>query len=702
MKVSSGNIIEYLNTPNVSFVVPVYQRNYDWKEANCTRLFDDICRIIDTGKEHFIGSICYQAERKSGHETRVIIDGQQRMTSILLLLKAVSDVDLIRNENLSINLDVKLQLSDVDSEDYQQLKSHKGHTKVEDYFKHKSDSRIFQNYETFYKLAEKYESLSNLLAALNKLTIVELEVTEENPQEVFESLNNTGVDLSNVDLLRNYLLMPLPYEKQKELYKNYWHNVEKNVKPENMGTFFVDYLIYKRRSDAVEIEGRKAHINGDNLYAAFKKYYEHNAETYNFMGPMNQLEKVEKLLLDMKECSETYHDFLFFKIDENDNSIEQKNNRKLFYLLAVNHFYKTRSLLLFIYRLKLERSEITDAVIGEILDAVTTLCFRAKVCGRKGIDGQYAGNLIAKFTELDDYSDFADQFWREIVSRHGSYEFPDDDDFKNDLLTKNLYRLLGSKTTKYMLFMFERYSPVGNGTQPFERGTMTVEHILPQTLSKEWRENLDVETLESYDIFVAKLGNLALTNDNQHMSNDPFATKKESYEKSTLFHTRELTKFDNWTSAEINDRSEKLANEALKIWRLPEQYQNNEETFYHLPEKKSKAFNFRKPKILMIHEEKFKLYAWSEMLPKVCEVLFQDNGTVLKDMAREGRFRVLKLESALNPDKEKKFFKLVNDEIYVRVDLSTSNILDFTRRIAKAFDEKAGTDYADQITFTIR
>ena len=267
-------ILSFLGAPKTVFVVPVYQRNYDWQNENCKQLFRDILGIVDSGKEHFLGTICFKVYRS--HE-RSIIDGQQRLTSITLMLKAVYDFDKDEDIRTEINdqylynkgrgidtdfLKYKLHLNKRDDAVYHiLLDSNK--EKIEGKLTStQKNSRIYQNYLLFYDMVSDYVakggSVGDILEALRSLTIIELEIQQENPQEIFESLNSTGLDLTNVDLLRNYFLMQFGHDAQTKLYEDYWSQIENAIGVDRMEQFFVDFLVFRKRSDAITINDEGA------------------------------------------------------------------------------------------------------------------------------------------------------------------------------------------------------------------------------------------------------------------------------------------------------------------------------------------------------------------------------------------------------------------------------------------------------------
>lgn len=233
-------------------MIPVYQRNYDWKEENCKQLWNDIWYISQSpsSKTHFLGTVC--SKTFNGHE-KTIIDGQQRITIVTLLMKAMHDYvdnEVFKNDidsnflhnngyGVSPNHKVKLHLNRRDDEVYNKLLSNREYTPASKLSPSEASSRIYQNYNYFYEAISGLDEcqVADVRSALDRIVIVDLDVEGENPQEIFESLNSTGLDPTDVDLLRNFLLMSLDYETQVRLYDDYWFGIEENVRADNMVRF---------------------------------------------------------------------------------------------------------------------------------------------------------------------------------------------------------------------------------------------------------------------------------------------------------------------------------------------------------------------------------------------------------------------------------------------------------------------------------
>lgn len=583
MEVNKNNITQFLTATNTSFIIPVFQRNYDWGEDNCKQLWNDIVYVAqgDMDRRHFLGTIC--SKSINGHE-KSIIDGQQRITTITLLMKAMHDY--VSNEDFKKDIEstflrntgygvseshkVKLHLNKRDDSVYMKLLENKSHTNLERLKPSEVNSNIYRNYEFFYKKLEgmSESQVASIRGALDRIVIVDLDVEGEDPQEIFESLNSTGLDLTPVDLLRNYLLMSLDYENQLRLYDNYWYKIEGNVKPDNMVRFFIDYLIFVKKSDAVSIRGRRAHVNERNLYIAFRNYYQMLSGTSERYS--NSPEVTESVLKDMLQYSELYRSLVFDDgIDMNSLNAMQKLIYSLVYL---NEAKASRPVLLYVLRLR-ELGEINEDQAMEMLQACLSLVFRAKVTRSTGINGQFAGNILQRLPEHAT-PDIIDIFWSELASGSGKFAFPSDEDFREALISRPIFDVIRSKGTKYLLYSLEQNSISSKGLPRYDDSNITVEHIMPVTLNENWINDLGKEA-SFHDDNLNKLGNLALTTYNSEMSNKRYDEKREWYLNSAFALTRKISETQRWGIGEIADRSKEIAEKCLDLWSFPEAYQRN-------------------------------------------------------------------------------------------------------------------------------
>ncbi len=636
MEIGKNNVRQFLSAPGVNFNIPVYQRNYDWAWENCKRLLVDLRVLADARAEgdetrtHFLGTICLKT--MPGNQ-KTIIDGQQRITTISLLLRACADFatdsDLkcdiercLRNTGYGVKPDneVKLHLNRRDNEVYAKLLETHGPVAADALNENQRASSIWRNYRDFHEelAGADDEEIGGLYSALDAFIVVDLDVGDENPQEIFESLNSTGLDLTDVDLLRNYLLMALPYETQKRLYDQYWYPIEERVHsedPENMVRFFIDYLIYVRKSDAVTLHGRKRHINKRNLYTVFKQYC-----TTLFGDDCQGAalgEHVEALLADMLERAKSYKRLVF--AGQRDMNKMPDEERIIYSIVVVNKAIAARPVLLWVLEQR-RAGKLDDAGALEMLQAVLSLVFRSKVCGGSGMNGQTAGNVLLRLTpgstrgdaggdagadaaegEDEDVNagaaecadettvvptaaggdgekpdDLRERFWKAITCGVGKFAFPDDAAFEDALCNRAIFEVLRADGAKYLLYELERHTPSAKGLPRYDNANTTIEHIMPKTLSAWWRDYLE-EDAELHGEFLNKLGNLALTSNNSEMSNRAFDEKKSWYRESSFSLTREVGNSARaWSVDAIRERGRELAGLCKETWTFPERYQKGE------------------------------------------------------------------------------------------------------------------------------
>ena len=670
-----------------TFVIPVYQRNYDWRTTNCKQLFEDIVRIIESGKPHFIGTFVYQENAGADiFRDLIIIDGQQRITSIILFTKALYDLSdnedlrddihstFIKHSKGELKGKCKLQPTEYDSPLFEKLMLN---TVDENNFApQEKDSALYRNY--FFFRTEIHSSkytLKELYRATGQLNVVSILLQEENPQEIFESLNSTGLDLTKADLIRNFLLMPLEYGEQETLYKNYWLAIEKLLRPsDNVENFLVQYLITKRKSDSVT-ETKKQRLSTRNLYGVFKYFFKENFAA------------AEPCLKDLYRYAKFFRRFIF-----NDDSKFDKLSAldKKFYELVYPLDANNAPIILMYLLDRYEQNHFDEETFIKFVDGLISLVLRAKICGNAGITSQFAGNVIARLDKekvLDEKS-----FWQVITFGKGRYAFPNDKDFQAALITNNLYETIKSHGCKYLLYSLERAS---RSKELPAYSEATVEHIMPQKLSDTWKEYLrGCNDSSAHEIYLHTLGNLTLTAYNSELSNADFDAKKEIYEQSNYTYTRALTNYPEWTSKQIQKRAQKLAAEAIKIWILPEEFNSHSVNFgdtFNL-DSDFDALVGKEPATLFMSGTEIKMPYWNWLLREIVKQLYAlDN-----DIFRQATGVCSNLFST-----EPTYFKL-DENFYMKTGFDTKNCLRIAKALVENFDRLGDTNFKEDISFTLK
>ena len=605
MRAHDSYFTSFLKLSDAVFNIPVYQRNYDWETDDCTQLFQDLENIAITGKEHFIGSIVYISIGTATEPYYNIIDGQQRITSVMLFLKALHDSTddkkfkkQVRHGfliNIGLDDEPKMKLKQVESDRsvYEQLILQKEFDEAA-FSEADKNSNIYKNYCCFRDLISHSEvSLQELYNAVFKLEIIDTCLTTEDPQEVFESMNSTGRSLTNTDLLRNYLLMDLPHNEQEKLYKQYWSKIEKNVGPKRMDMYMVHYLIMKRKSDSINIRRRSAKVNKTTLYECYRIYF-----------PPEEKKNggTQRLLEDIYKYSVLYGKLFSGK----DKTPLEKSIAEV----VVDLSAEPVAIFLMYLLHEQEALGVTDAELTEAVKACTSYVFRVRIF-KGSVSPQFFALAIQSFEKGDTSKPFIDRVWDALVTGSGSYRFPRDREFQDAFENKNMYLEFKPPMLRYMLYKYER----ARTKEVVEPESTTIEHILPQD-TKEWQRHLaDIHDYEYRDL-IHRIGNLTLTKMNAEASNASFAEKKKKvYEKSGYAITREIAAKPDWNSKEIKARSAAMAVEALKLWPLPNCYNQESSTtleYTSMNEETEELFNRFRELVrnydASIYEEPKKMY----------------------------------------------------------------------------------------------
>jgi len=556
MKAKETQLLKFLKIPN-QYIIPLYQRTYSWSEKQCTQLWDDIVRAgsDELIKGHFIGSVVY-IEKGLYVTTEIpqmlVIDGQQRLTTISLLIAALGqaikdrdDITTISQKKLNNyylfnseeegDLRYKLLLTQNDRESLTKILDER---KLPENF----SERVVDNFELFKKkIANSGINPLIIYEGLNKLIIVDIALNREydNPQLIFESLNSTGLQLSQADLIRNYVLMGLDTKEQDYLYTEFWYPIEQQFREsdeENIfDRFMRDYLIVRT--------SKMPRFN--QVYEAFKAYM------HRIGAPT-----IHEIVADI-------HKFSLYFTAMNLGHEKDDPLRKIFDNIKTLRMYVAYPFLIEVY------DDYKNGIINrdefiEILTLTENYVFRRAICG---IPTNSLNKTFANLSRELDKENYLETF-KGVISNKESYRrFPSDDEFKRELVVRDLYH---SRNFKYLLRKLENFDT----REPITVDNYTIEHIMPQNekLSAEWRRDLGENWKEIQDEYLHTLGNLTLTGYNQELSDRPFIEKREMKGGLGSSHIRlnqGLSEVDRWNESEIKRRAKMLANLAVKVWAYP-------------------------------------------------------------------------------------------------------------------------------------
>lgn len=565
MRVTESTINDFFALTGTIFSIPVYQRNYTWEEENCEKLLQDIVSISQNKKTHFMGSITYILhlidDEKSLRQLQefVIIDGQQRVTTIMLLLKAIETK--IQNEGIKKEIDNLLNLSGQrlrlkpiksDKEAFDLVMQNRSHEL-------QGESHIRNNYKFLTKELEKYISkgyrIEEIYGAFLRLKIVAigLELGEDDPQVVFESINATGVQLKGLDLIRNYLMMGENSENQKHLYDTYWVPLENWLGEKDLNDFIKTYLrIYFE--DRVK-EGER------EVYYTLKAHHRENFPN-----------DIQGLMSDMREYGRIYQIFL----DRDHYFLERGDSQQLANLrLHIKDLIKIKFGVAkpFVLRCArdFEKGKLDYENFYEILQILISYFVRRSVCGDSS--PTLTRVLYSLYRQLEENVS-ADALKRYLGKSVGQMAFPNDDKIKAAFLVRNAYA--ANQVCKFILLEIEKLS----NAEPPREENLEVEHFYPKTPTQEWRDMVgDYFTFEQD--YLNNFGNLTLSGQNQKLGNKPYEAKIELMEQHSSLHLNDyfLNNTHSWGIEEVKARSEYLANQFCQVELfkdLPKEYRIRE------------------------------------------------------------------------------------------------------------------------------
>lgn len=677
MNGNAQKLIKYLDGASKRFIIPVYQRNYDWKMEHCKQLYDDLVKIIrQNRKSHFFGSIVSVQSESGTMEEFLIIDGQQRLTTISLLLLAIyhllsSGKMVSRDHQLTDKILKKYLIDEYEPEEKRiKLKPIKNDQKAfgilfdqdEEYI---PDSNLTINYRYFYDRIQHGElDIDELFDAICKLEIINISLNhEDNPQLIFESLNSTGLNLSEGDKIRNYILMGLPNDQQTKFYEKYWNRIE-SYTDYDVSSFVRDYLSIKQQSTP----------NMNSVYPTFKKYVE-DAEVAD----------IEPLLKDLLEYAKRYA-FLIKggHSDERLNSCIYRLNR-----LSTS---VTRPFLLEVIRLS-ESGALTADELIEVFHFTESYLFRRAIC-------DLPTNALNKIFLLlhreiirfdGDESHYVEKFKYALLSKRERTRFPSDEEFAECMSTRNIYGM----NPKNKLYLFERLensetSETKDVWGHLDRGEYSIEHIMPQHLTAAWIVSLGDNYEAIHTNWLHRLANLTLTAYNSRYSNSPFAEKRDmphGFKDSGLRINQWVGRKEQWRLPELEERDQLLKNTVIGIWPYPT-------SNYHPQKKQMDAIALDEDVILtgrVLSKYSFKgaeqpVASWADMYQQVITMLHSENKAVLTKLAVSQDPAVdLSLHFSMSPTSFNSC-RQIDTDLYVWTGTDTQYKINNLRKIFAIFD----------------
>ena len=566
MKANETKVDKFLATNETTFAIPVYQRNYDWTLFQCKQLLHD---IVETGKNdkinaHFIGSIVYVHDdfyTASGLTELTIIDGQQRLTTITLIYIALYRLAKELDNQMLANRIQKTYLINEFAPQAEKLKL-KPTENNKDALRHilnstdgvefKGYSKIIENFD-YFKSAINAENFEIIQRGLSKLIFVDiaLDRQKDNPQRIFESLNSTGLELSQADLIRNYILMGISRTNQDKIYKSYWEVIEQNAKDETLNKTRVSEFI----RDYLTLKNKEIPNKGD-VYTKFKEKH-----------PTSTIDELELVLSELKSLVKYYN-----KLTNPKNEADREIKIQLEYInrLEINVAFP---FLMKVYE-DYSNSIIKKNTFISILSLVQSFAFRRFILG---LPTNALNKIFMNLYDKVEPDNYLFSIQKSLLQRSGVQRFPRDSETINALKEKDVYNIKPKNRT----YLLERLENHQNKEPVIIEGNsdITIEHIFPQNPDAKWKIELGSDEYNLIkENYIHTIGNLTLSGNNGKLGNKPFQEKREmnidgkeqGYIFSRLWLNRDLKEIIKWDKEGIENRANLITLRFINIWGIPD------------------------------------------------------------------------------------------------------------------------------------
>ena len=674
MKANETRVQDFLSANKTRFVIPIYQRNYDWSTAQCKQLLDDILHIgVGDEKAHFIGSVVYVHDdiyTSSKLKELSIIDGQQRLTTLTLIYLALYHLAIeMGNDDLKTEIyETYLVNKFVSDSEKSKLRPTQDNLAALNYLlradakeEFSQYSKITENFD-YFKSRINEQNYETVLEGLSKLMVVEisLERQKDNPQRIFESLNSTGLELSQADLIRNYILMGLDRDSQNNIYEDYWKLIENLARDETTNVSKVSDFI----RDYLTLINKKI-PNKNKVYEEFKSKF-----------PTSDILELKAILTPIKSLAKFYN-----KLINPKNETDTEIRRQLTYIdqLEIKVAYP---FLIKVYE-DYSNKIISKNDFLEILNLIQSYVWRRFVIG---LPTNALNKVFMTLYEKIDQDEYVDSVQKYIAKRKGTHRMPQDAEIIEALKHKDVYNI----KSKNRLYLFSRLENFNNNEVVNIEGNsdITIEHIFPQRPSHVWKSQLSELDLKLMkEEYLHTLGNLTLSGNNGSLGNKDFTSKRDipekGYKDSRLWLNKYLSEIDVWDVQALENRFNLLAERCLKVWPYPdvdlEEYNDSieEVSIFEADDPTHKTLEY-----VVLFGQKLKIKTVSSLYIEVFTYLFEQNPEVFfnTDLAeRAGIVKHYNKEKLRSP-------KAISSNYYIETNLDSMSKFDRIKYALEIFE----------------
>jgi len=633
MKVENKSINDVLSKNSSSFFIPPFQRAYSWGKQEIDRYYDDIVRIIKSElnvnerdkREHFFGVLVLKPEMIGFAALEVVVDGQQRLTTTLLMLIALRDwIDdkemkkqledmYLKNSTSTFSDKIKLKQVTKDWDAYRALVNES----------EQIPGKITDGYNQFRSKLEKSGfRVEDYVKALSRMNVACIFLDErpykgEDPQIIFETLNSLGKPLSFADLIRNYIMLGLSSNDQTEIYDKIWYPKIEHILHERTSHFFRDVMQYKESKSFKVVTNN----NTKELYAQFTQFVDKSYQ--NKKAFVKDASRFVELYRWIDEVEPAPAPVISRNVDKNKVIVELLRN--IFHDIKADAFKPIVLGLLDYHQFGFNNKKLPDEQLIDALNVIRTYLIRRRILKLTQGENLEIPALCRSLNKERDlwFSNAKQEMLRLLSDRNYFLRIPNDTEITSELKRIDFYNGL-KKYNKFILGKIEEAR--SKVAVNFRDKKITIEHVMPQSIeqSERWKREIGADFNDVKKMYLHNIGNLILTEFNSEMGNKPLEEKKKKLSESNLKYRLDITGRETWNKSDMLKHQNKMIKRFLETFSLPTEMQkaenwdnnklvSNQELVSPLDDENDEMITGRNPNIISINDEQFEVSTWQDV-----------------------------------------------------------------------------------------